>query len=79
MFLETLLAARERITLSYVARDAVTGEPRAPSSVVEALLELAEPDRAEQAAASAGGGGRASESCARGRRWRGTRTRRPAR
>ena len=41
MFLETLLAARERLTLSYVGRDAVTGEPRAPSSVIEALLELA--------------------------------------
>ncbi len=48
MFLETLLAARERITLSYVARDAVTGEPRAPSSVVEALFALAEPDRARE-------------------------------
>jgi exodeoxyribonuclease V gamma subunit len=47
MFLETLLAARERITLSYVARDAVTGEPRSRSSVLEALLELAEPGRAE--------------------------------
>jgi len=50
MFLETLLAAREQITLSYVARDAVTGEPRAPSSVVEALLELAEPERGPEAA-----------------------------
>ena len=48
MFLETLLSARERLTLSYVARDAVTGEPRAPSSVVEALLELAEPNRARR-------------------------------
>ena len=53
MFLETLLAARERLTLSYVARDAVTGEPRAPSSVVEALLDLAEPNRAKEAAAEA--------------------------
>ncbi len=52
MFLETLLAARERITLSYVARDAVTGEPRAPSSVVEALLELGEPNRTEAATAT---------------------------
>ena len=50
MFLETLLAARERLTLSYVARDAVTGEPRAPSSVVEALLEMAEPNRAMEEA-----------------------------
>ncbi len=53
MFLETLLAARERLTLSYVARDAVTGEPRAPSSVVEALLDLAEPNRAREEAAAA--------------------------
>ena len=54
MFLETLLAARERITLSYVARDAVTGEERARSSVVEALLDLAEPNRAEVAATAEG-------------------------
>jgi exodeoxyribonuclease V gamma subunit len=37
MFLETLLAARRRLVLSYVARDPVTGDPRAPSSVVEEL------------------------------------------
>lgn len=49
MFLETLLAARDQLTLSYVARDAVTGEPRSPSPVVEALLELLEPDRADDA------------------------------
>ena len=49
LFLETLLAARDRLTLSYVARDAVTGEPRAPSSVIEALLDLAEPNRAAEA------------------------------
>ncbi len=49
MFLETLLAARERLTLSYVARDAVSGEPRAPSSLIEALLELARPDGSEAA------------------------------
>ncbi len=35
MFLETLVAARRRLVLSYVARDPVTGDPRAPSSVVE--------------------------------------------
>ncbi|HXU61581.1 MAG TPA: exodeoxyribonuclease V subunit gamma [Polyangia bacterium] len=35
MFLETLLAARRRLVLSYVARDPVTGDPRAPASVVE--------------------------------------------
>ena len=39
MFLETLLAARERIYLSYVARDAVTGERPAPASTIEALLD----------------------------------------
>ena len=53
MFLETLLAARERLTLSYVARDAVTGEPRAPSSVIEALLALDDPEHAQEAAAAA--------------------------
>jgi exodeoxyribonuclease V gamma subunit len=33
-FLETLVATRERLTLSYVARDATTGEKLAPSSVI---------------------------------------------
>jgi exodeoxyribonuclease V gamma subunit len=37
LFLETLLAARERLVLSYVARNALTGEARGPSSVVRAL------------------------------------------
>ena len=68
MFLETLLAARERLTLSYVARDAVTGEPRSPSSVVEALLDLVEPDRADRGRAPPADRPRA------GRRWRATRT-----
>jgi exodeoxyribonuclease V gamma subunit len=40
MFLETLLAARERLYLSYVARDAKTGDPLAPASVVQELLYL---------------------------------------
>jgi exodeoxyribonuclease V gamma subunit len=40
MFLETLLSARERIYLSYVARDAVTGEPKNPSSTLLALREV---------------------------------------
>jgi exodeoxyribonuclease V gamma subunit len=40
MFLETLLAARERIYLSYVARDAVTGERTSPSSTLLALGEV---------------------------------------
>jgi exodeoxyribonuclease V gamma subunit len=37
VFLETLLSARERLVLSYVARDELTGESLPPSSV---LLEL---------------------------------------
>lgn len=37
MFLETLLAARERIFLSYVARNAHTGEPLEPSPVIRDL------------------------------------------
>jgi exodeoxyribonuclease V gamma subunit len=37
LFLETLLAARERICLSYVARDAKSGELLDPSSVVREL------------------------------------------
>jgi len=40
MFLETLLSARERIYLSYVARDAVTGERKNPSSTLLALREV---------------------------------------
>jgi exodeoxyribonuclease V gamma subunit len=49
MFLETLLAAGDRLTLSYVARDPVTGEEKSPSSVVRALLDLLEPERATDA------------------------------
>lgn len=37
LFLETLLAARDRFFLSYVARDAATGEPLEPSPVVREL------------------------------------------
>lgn len=37
LFLETLLATRDRLTLSYVSRDPRTGEPREPSSVVREL------------------------------------------
>ena len=44
MFLETLLCARERLVLSYVARDELTGERLEPSSVI---LELRrDPDAA---------------------------------
>ena len=39
MFLETLLCARDRLVLSYLGRDEVTGEKRPPSAV---LLELRE-------------------------------------
>jgi exodeoxyribonuclease V gamma subunit len=40
MFLETLLSARERLYLSYVARDPVTGEQKNPSSTLLALGEV---------------------------------------
>ena len=40
LFLETLLSARERLRLSYVARDAVTGERKDPSSTVLALRDV---------------------------------------
>lgn len=39
-FLETLLCARERLYLSYVARDEHTGDALAPSTVVEELLDV---------------------------------------
>jgi exodeoxyribonuclease V gamma subunit len=37
LFLETILAARERIFFSYIARDAKTGDPLEPSSVIREL------------------------------------------
>src|SRR5260370_34468029 len=37
LFLETLLAAREQIFLSYIARDARTGDPLEPASVIREL------------------------------------------
>jgi exodeoxyribonuclease V gamma subunit len=46
MFLETLLAARERLYLSYVARDALTGEEQEPSSVIRVLCETLGPELA---------------------------------
>ncbi|HXJ18969.1 MAG TPA: exodeoxyribonuclease V subunit gamma [Polyangia bacterium] len=39
IFLETLLAARQRVVLSYVARDPVTGDPQAPSPVLDEVRE----------------------------------------
>jgi exodeoxyribonuclease V gamma subunit len=40
MFLETLLSARDRIVLSYVARDELTGAALAPASVLQELIEV---------------------------------------
>lgn len=40
VFLETLLCARERLVVSWVARDELTGEAIEPSPVVAQLLEL---------------------------------------
>lgn len=40
MFLETLLGARERLVLSYVARDELTGDRLEPSSVILELGDL---------------------------------------
>ena len=37
-FLELLLGARDRLALSYVSRDPLTGDPLAPASVVQELL-----------------------------------------
>lgn len=42
-FLETVLAARGRLYLSYVAREPVTGEARSPSAVIHELAELLAP------------------------------------
>lgn len=41
-FLEAMLSARERLVLSYVARDERTGDPIAPSPVLEQLLDVIE-------------------------------------
>ena len=38
LFLETLICARERLYLSYVNRDAQTGDPQEPSPVVSELI-----------------------------------------
>lgn len=42
-FLELALAAREELVVSYVDREPITGEPRAPSSVVHELAEMLAP------------------------------------
>jgi exodeoxyribonuclease V gamma subunit len=41
-FLELLLGTRDRLFLSYVSRDPLTGDPLAPSSVVQELLHALE-------------------------------------
>lgn len=40
LFLETLLGARDRLVLSYVARDEQTGEPQSASTVIQHLLGI---------------------------------------
>lgn len=42
-FLELALAAREELVLSYVDREPITGEPRAPAAVVHELAEMLAP------------------------------------
>lgn len=42
-FLELALAARDELIVSYVDREPVTGEPRAPASVVHELAEMLAP------------------------------------
>ncbi len=42
MFLETLLCVRERLYLSYVARDPLVGDELSPSSVIRELRQLLE-------------------------------------
>lgn len=42
LFLEALLCARERLVLSYVSRNPVSGEALAPSTVVTELLQMLE-------------------------------------
>ncbi len=42
-FLETALAARDRLVLSFVSREPVTGEPRSPSAVIHELTEFLAP------------------------------------
>ncbi|MBI5547607.1 MAG: exodeoxyribonuclease V subunit gamma, partial [Deltaproteobacteria bacterium] len=49
MFLETLLCARERLYLSYLARNELTGEPLLPSPVLVELLRMLEGGYLEKA------------------------------
>ncbi len=52
MFLETVLCARDRLYLSYVDRDALTGEALSPSSVVSDVLGMLEGHLGKEATAS---------------------------
>ena len=47
LFLETLVCARERLYLSYVARDAQTGDELAPSTMVHELIAHLQRGRAD--------------------------------
>ena len=47
MFLETFLAARERLVLSYVARDPRSGDTKDPSSILLTLRDYLGPELAE--------------------------------
>jgi exodeoxyribonuclease V gamma subunit len=51
LFLEMLLCARERLVLSYVARDPITGESLEPSPLLRELGEIAEVHLLESARA----------------------------
>jgi exodeoxyribonuclease V gamma subunit len=42
-FFEAVLAARDHLVLSYVAREPVSGEPRGPSTVIHQLAEMLAP------------------------------------
>jgi exodeoxyribonuclease V gamma subunit len=47
-FLQALLCARERLVISYVARDETTGDARSPSSLAQELVEILAGDRAPE-------------------------------
>ena len=51
LFLETLLCARQRLYLSYVSREPLTGDELAPSSVVVELQQILERHRSREALA----------------------------
>ncbi len=51
-FLETVLAARQRLTLSYISRDELSGEALSPSSVIHELAEMLAPYLGDPTAAA---------------------------